>query len=147
MNWLWFSLYIIGELVVVLLVIYALNRYAVATIPKIIVIGATLSLAFVMTYIIYQNSIARIMYPPSAGVCPDYWQYNGNLCLIPDNGRNVGTFNPDAVVPGYDKRRGGIDFNDAGWSSVGSTAFCGKSRWANTNTIWWDGITNVDTQC
>ena len=98
-------------------------------------------------------------WPPSYGVCPDYWEYDEDQkkCIIPK-------YSPNAVNTGnmYDKESktltdsvlntngysydvsGGIiqqyiDFSNIGWNGV-----CDKRTWANTHNIVWDGISNYN---
>jgi hypothetical protein len=92
-------------------------------------------------------TIIKIKYPPVPNVCPDYWQYGYNMCLIPENKRNIGTLILNDSTPGFNSRYNGINFNDSKWSNVSSTAFCAKQKWANMNNILWDGITNVNGDC
>jgi hypothetical protein len=124
--------------------------------------SAILVVEFVFGSLLYNNGgtlySTSVAYPPIANICPDYWQYDNDLCIIPTDNRNIGSFSKnvgnslakptgDKMPPGYNTYYNGINFNDPGWSLVTSTAFCTKQNWANINNIWWDGITNVKGVC
>jgi hypothetical protein len=97
-------------------------------------------------------------WPPTMNTCPDYWTILGDgSCNVPsplDTSVNAPTsagwvnnttsIAGEQYVPGYSSSRHSINFNDAGWSSpaLGSSSLCAKRKWAITNTIVWDGVTN-----
>jgi len=152
MTWFWYILYIIIAILILIGITYYLNKLGVGNVQRFIIIIVIIILELLFGVIIYNNGgivNLGIGYPPAANICPDYWEYGNNLCLIPYNNRNIGTFKADNTTtpPGYNSKYNGIDFNDPGWSSVATNAFCSKQKWANMNNIWWDGITNIDNQC
>jgi hypothetical protein len=150
MEWYWYIIYIVLGILILVGLSYYLNNIGVSPFKRIIILVAVFVLEVIFGIVIYGNGgimPLNINYPPSPNVCPDYWQYANNLCIIPDNGRNVGSLGKVPVASGYNKTYNGIDFNNAGWSSSGKTAFCAKQSWANTNNIWWDSITNIDGGC
>ena len=98
-------------------------------------------------------------WPPSYGVCPDYWQYDDDQkkCMIPKYGLdavNIGNMYDkesktltDSVLKttGYSYDVSGgvikqyIDFSNIGWNGL-----CDKKKWANTHNIVWDGVSNYN---
>jgi hypothetical protein len=120
---------------------------------KMVIIIAVLVLELFYGLMIFNNGgkIVNINAKQIASVCPDYWQYDdNNLCLIPKNGKNVGTFDVTNVkgVFGYDMSYNGINFDDPGWTNKSDkSVICAKKMWANTYNIWWDGVTNVKGVC
>jgi len=97
----------------------------------------------------------KVVYPPIANQCPDYWQIASNQqsCSIPGNGKmNTGNIYstgsirfssvPFVTVPGYSGST--INFNDPGWLA-NKSAICNKQTWAKSNGIVWDGISNYNS--
>jgi hypothetical protein len=116
---------------------------------------ATIILILILTFIGLQisnkkNSTAT--FPPLANLCPDYWNVSsdGKSCLVPSSGKNAP--NKDvSTASGYSKTdinknaiAPQIDFTNAGWTSGGNSATCAQKKWANTNGIMWDGVTNYN---
>jgi len=101
-----------------------------------------------------RNLKNKIVYPPIANQCPDYWPVASDnvSCSIPlyPNGKNIGTsYNSDgsikftnSTVPGFNSST--INFNDPGWSANGSST-CNKQKWANQYQVVWDGISNYNS--
>jgi hypothetical protein len=97
-------------------------------------------------------------WPPTSGVCPDYWQLaTDGSCNIPSSGSatvnrpsndTVNTWSLDVTdktkvyVPGYSQSAQAINFNDGGWNNLATTAICAKRKWALSNGIEWDGVSN-----
>jgi hypothetical protein len=121
-------------------------------------IGCLVFIGFLMQY---QN--AGQTFPPAINSCPDNWTVQGNVCVVPTGGSNLGHINtiPTAFIAetygisnkiNVDKNvftptDGStiIDFNDPGWQKNGST-ICNKTKWANRFRINWDGVSNT-TAC
>ena len=111
---------------------------------------ATILLILLLTYIGIKMKASKLSggpYPPIKNSCPDYWTINDKgKCVQPGvNGRNRGkdALN-DTNTKGYDKNKNAVDFNDKGWTSGGSSSMCAQQKWANTNGILWDGVTNYN---
>lgn len=147
----WYIIYIIIAIILLIIISYYLNNIGIGIFQRIIIVISILILELMFGIIIYYNGgiTTNIIYPPTSNICPDYWQYQNNLCLIPTNKRNIGSFSIIDKTPphGYDTNKNGIDFNNSGWSSLSTTKFCEKQKWSNINNILWDGITNIDGVC
>jgi hypothetical protein len=101
-----------------------------------------------------RNLKNKVVYPPIANQCPDYWQVASDnvSCSIPVNGKtNTGIIYNDngsvkftTPVPGYDATKNTINFTDPGWVANNSST-CNKQLWANQYKIVWDGISNYNS--
>jgi len=102
----------------------------------------------------FRNLKNKVVYPPIANQCPDYWTVaaDNKSCVIPvTNPINTGTIISSSgsvsfttSVPGYDSSNKSIDFTNAGWSANNS-ATCNKQAWANQYKVVWDGISNYNS--
>jgi hypothetical protein len=130
-------------------------------ITVLIVAAVLLILIFTTVGILSKYATTDKVFPPIANTCPDYWSVDpsGN-CIIPQkNGANSGTvYTGDAInltadktdtsktfTPGYDSTGSYIKFTDPVWSTLGKSAVCGKKKWASTNSLQWDGISNYNS--
>jgi hypothetical protein len=150
MTWVLYILYIIIAVLLLIGLSYYLNNIGIGMFQKIIIIMVLLILEIIFGILMYNGGIItkNISYPPIANICPDYWQYQNNLCLIPNNNKNIGSFSINNKIPaGYNNDYKGIDFTNSGWQTIGTNSFCSKQKWANINNIVWDGITNIDGGC
>lgn len=105
-----------------------------------------------------------VAYPPTTTTCPDYWtvSQDGSSCLVPTStAMNVGSLYGSTSVgttisekatkggsrnlPGLSADKASINFNDKGWSGLGSTSLCGQKAWANSFNIMWDGVSNYNS--
>ena len=146
MTWWFYIFYILLAICLLLLIINYLNNMGFGIFSQIMIITGIVILEIIFYIIIYFNGkIVNINYPPTPNICPDYWEYNNKLCLIPNNKRNTGSWTISSKTPGY--YNNSIDFSNPDWSLLATTDFCAKQKWANTNNILWDGITNVDSKC
>ena len=117
---------------------------------------AAVILILLLTYIgikMRNNKLLATSYPPTKSACPDYW----NIMDVADptdatkkikvcassNARNAVTGSL-GTTPGYDTVNGYINFNDSGWTVGGVSALCAQKKWANSNNIAWDGISNYN---
>jgi hypothetical protein len=113
---------------------------------------ATIILILILTYVGIQMSdkqSASTSFPPVANTCPDYWNLatDKKSCLVQSSGRNsISNFKQETVKAGYSAPSGSpqIDFTDAGWSADGNSATCAQKKWAESQSITWDGITNYN---
>jgi hypothetical protein len=126
---------------------------------------AVVILILVLTFIGISMSASNssAVYPPIMNTCPDYWDLagDGKSCIIPStkSSLNVGgiydkntmQLNPNisdkTKTPGFASTKdannniiNSIDFTDSNWKGT-----CDKSRWANSNQIMWDGVSNYNT--
>ena len=116
----------------------------------IVLVSASVILILLLTFIgtLLYTSTSTAPFPPTANICPDYWQITSNkTCKIPSPGaRNPFTYL--SSLPSEQQPVGlngtSIDFGHADWSRKysGMTALCAKKKWAEANRITWDGITN-----
>lgn len=116
---------------------------------------AIILLIIILAYIgIYgMNEKTKSAFPPVKYDCPDYWQKNEDgECVIPKSGPNMGAFDGGDTTPGSRSDMTGINndndainFEDAGWSAMGSSR-CSQKKWANDNNIVWDTVSNYN-QC
>uniref|UniRef100_A0A6C0B7L2 CPW-WPC domain-containing protein n=1 Tax=viral metagenome TaxID=1070528 RepID=A0A6C0B7L2_9ZZZZ len=94
----------------------------------------------------------QVNFPNITTTCPDFWRVadNGN-CEQPTTGNfNSGTaitsdtpgFVASTPVSGVTPPNK-FNSNHAGWGS-GNAAVCKKKKWADTNGIKWDTVTNVN---
>jgi hypothetical protein len=122
---------------------------------------ATVTLILILTIIgiALKKMKNKVVYPPIANQCPDYWQVSadGTSCTIPLQGKsNTGSIydgasipfssTPGATnyVPGFNTSNATINFKDAGWSA-GKTSTCNQLDWANKYKIVWDGVSNYNS--
>lgn len=121
---------------------------------NIVLIVAVVILILTLTYIGIQmrNKVKTAVYPPMIASCPDYWDLSTDLsgCIIPkQTQKNSGNALTLPSTPGFYPDSHGnscINFNDPAWASNGNKT-CAKQRWANTNGIVWDGVTNYNQSC
>jgi hypothetical protein len=117
--------------------------YMIAMAIAIIVLIIILTVIGVM--LSYKNTVS---FPPSQNACPDYWtetvDNNGKIVCTIDQ-RNQGTFTSTSSTPGYNASNQTINFKDPGWGNTdNSSATCSLKKWANTNYILWDGVSNYN---
>jgi hypothetical protein len=92
---------------------------------------------------------ANVKFPPTYNNCPDGWTMNSqNLCVAPSSG-NIGSppISPSTkfVTSDADKSLSIAPLDTAWTGSTGLSAICAKKKWANTNNISWDGISNYNS--
>ena len=114
---------------------------------------ATIVLIVLLTYIgiqLSKPSITVPVFPPTYNSCPDYWDVQGNVCLIPSaTGKNVGNIysggnlNLKTDTYGFNEIDKTIDFNNPSWGT-GASLRCAQQKWANKYQILFDGITNFN---
>ena len=133
-----------------------------------IVLGiAIVMLILVLTGIglLMRTQTASSVYPPMANTCPDGWTIEADgSCTIPTA---VGSANMGFIIAGTPytdtdiktsllkstKKDGpypsftasSFSPTDADWSSNKLSAVCQQKKWANTNNIVWDGISNYNS--
>lgn len=130
-------------------------------ITVLIVAAVLLILIFATVGILSKYATFDKVFPPIANTCPDYWSVDisGN-CILPQvDGSNSGsvytgnTINLTAdktntsktFTPGYNSDRGYINFTDPLWGTIGKNPVCAKQKWAATNTLQWDGVSNYNS--
>ena len=127
---------------------------------------ATVALILILIFvgILLSKGNTNEAYPPSYGICPDYWEVdtdettNTSKCIIPNiqtTKLNIGNMYDESTMtlkdaitytPGYSYDISNnvvtqyIDFSDSKWTGV-----CDKKTWTNENGIVWDGISNYNS--
>ena len=127
---------------------------------------ATVALILILIFvgILLSKGDTNAAYPPSYGICPDYWEVDTNVktntskCIIPNiqtTKLNIGNMYDESTMtlkdeitytPGYSYDISNnvvtqyIDFSDSKWKGE-----CDKKTWANENGIVWDGISNYNS--
>jgi hypothetical protein len=131
----------------------------------IVVSIAVVLLIIILTYIgltLKNKNGNKVTFPPVESKCPDYWEYTGNACVVPEkdaintgsvydaNGvlllNTVSTFGLTTgnSISGTTSYSNYIDFNNAAWNSLGLTSVCQKQKWASMYGIQWDGVSNYN---
>jgi hypothetical protein len=86
----------------------------------------------------------NMVYPPTSSTCPDYWTYNAA-------GKCVSKGTNDSTVA--DSNNGPVSGNSGNWTldpadsyftKNGISKTCGQKRWAVTNGVVWDGVSNYN---
>lgn len=94
-------------------------------------------------------------FPPHHPMCPDYWEQQGNECLVPTtrHPNRGGTISSDGSglaisstnTPGMNDTEMKIDMESADWKAdEGVTDVCKKRQWANEWGLVWDGVSNFN---
>tara|TARA_B100000927_G_C16282706_1_gene396200 strand:- start:174 stop:581 length:408 start_codon:yes stop_codon:yes gene_type:complete len=126
-----------------------------------VLIVATIVLIIILIFIgiLLSKGDTNLAYPPSYGICPDYWKYDEEQkkCIIPEykpDSINLGNMYNETTkslndnilnTPGYsyDVSNGlltqYIDFSNNAWNGI-----CDIKKWTNTNNIVWDGVSNYN---
>ena len=129
--------------------------------------GIVLSIAIVLLILILtyvgltmQNTTNnKVVFPPVEAKCPDYWDFNGNACVIPAVGSvNLGSIysNTGSLILTTDLTDGlnigtpisgnsYINFTDPAWNSHGLSGVRQKQKWASIYGIQWDGVSNYNS--
>ena len=103
-------------------------------------------------YGVYYNKLIISAFPETQDSCPKMWRVDlrGN-CIKPR-----GTLNTLDISSGntpltsiIKTKKGNIGFKpgDSGWQSWNGakTSICGKKKWADSNKIEWNGISNYNS--
>jgi len=122
---------------------------------------AIILLILILTYvglIMRNTSNSKIVFPPVEAKCPDYWDFNGNACVIPAVGSvNLGSIydttgslilndiNTYGMTGNSVSSNSYIDFTTPDWSSQGLSGVCQKQKWASIYGIQWDGVSNYNS--
>jgi hypothetical protein len=124
--------------------------FTVSIIAIIILIVALTSIGLLVNY-----SDQTGKFPPHSLECPDYWQTDASLCIVPvdEISLNAGR-QPYANPIGFEyithNGQKAIDFKNPLWTNdllpedVNNN--CGLTAWANLNNVLWDGVSN-STAC
>ena len=116
----------------------------------IIVAFVILVIALIGLGILLQNQDAATEFPPKQNQCPDHWTVSGEYCKWGTNNFNLGDLSTNDTTTGkiysisgdyveHSTGQNGIKFKS-------NVLRCDKKKWANSNGIIWDGISNYN-QC
>ena len=103
-----------------------------------------LLLAFMGWTISNANKTTR--YPKITITCPDNWtpdDTNEGVCTVPGSGKHNYLATIPSTTPGYVSGTTSVNFSDSNWSGSGLNPTCAKKKWADTNGIKWDSVTNA----
>lgn len=112
----------------------------------IVLVIATIILIIALTVvgIVMTRTGNKTTFPDFQNSCPDFWTLSGTLCHPPVSGINVPVGTPPALehtgVNVSNNEIASIDIGSTNWASV-----CDKATWANSNHIFWDGVSNNNT--
>lgn len=76
----------------------------------------------------------QALFPPAMSACPDYWTTNEDGSCTAGS-KNLGKF------------AGGYTITPSKLTSNGASLACSLKKWANSNSIVWDGYNNYNQQC
>jgi hypothetical protein len=88
-------------------------------------------------------------FPKLRTSCPDFWTIESSddkvYCVRPTKADALNKGNDDWAdnAFGVSDTKSKFDTTDVGWASAGN-AVCGKQKWANSNGITWDTVTNAN---
>lgn len=111
-------------------------------VPSIAICILILILAYVGIRMTYYNNVP---FPPQYSSCPDYWTVtNQGYCVVPQpTHRNYGGLdtikNWNASIPA-----GSFNHPEVGAIDFSKSRICDLKKWANTYSIYWDGVSNFN---
>ena len=118
-----------------------MDFYTIISIVAIVLLIISLTL-----FGVYFNTISVKPFPGSQDMCPKLWttDTSGNCKNPIDTSLNRLTSFPQ-LTPGLVSD--GFNPNDSKWETYdgAKNAICGKKKWANTNNISWNGISNYNS--
>jgi len=99
-----------------------------------------LLLTFIGIKMTYYRTSGVNVFPPISSSCPDGWKSSDSIgnCIAKGDVEITKQTTPIGFISSKQ-----VNFQDAGWS-VGGTRQCNLRKWANTNGISWDGISNYN---
>lgn len=117
-----------------------MDFYTIITVVALVLLIISLTL-----YGVYYNTIRMRPFPETQEICPKNWTKNEGNCMNPVGSNRLNTI--PTTTPGYLVNGLGFNPNDVKWESYNGAknAICGKQKWANENSISWDGISNYNS--
>jgi hypothetical protein len=106
------------------------------------VIFLILILTAVGIIMLYTNNNS-LVYPPTSSTCPDYWAYTGGKCLSKGTNDSTVAVSDNGPVIG-DSNNWTLDPTHSSFTKNGISKTCGQKRWAVTNGVVWDGVSNYN---
>jgi len=103
-------------------------------------------LILLLTYIgikmAYYRTSGSNPFPPISSSCPDNWVASDTKGNCIAGNINISALTKTNTPFGFISNKQ-VNFQDPGWST-GGTRQCNLKKWANTNNITWDGVTNYN---
>ena len=116
----------------------------------IIVAFVILVIALIGLGILLQNQDAATEFPPKQNQCPDHWTVSGEYCKWGNNNNfNLGDLSTNDTSGAIYSISGDYVEHSADKSGIkfkSNVLRCDKKKWANSNGIIWDGVSNYN-QC
>jgi hypothetical protein len=100
------------------------------------IVVALVILICILTFLGIQMSKSsnQAPFPPAMSTCPDYWTTNDDgTCTA--GAKNLGSFSSGYTIKPSDL------------ISNGYSLACSLKKWANSNSVVWDGYNNYNQQC
>jgi len=97
------------------------------------ILGAMfLVLVICISLMTYATSRKESIFPPTTNQCPDFFTFNGTSCVAPSSlYTNISPLD--------------ITTSTSIYNPTSTTSLCKKKKWAITNSVTWDGITNNES--
>lgn len=115
----------------------------------IIVAFVILVIALIGLGILLQNQDAATEFPPKQNQCPDHWTVSGEYCEWGTSNFNLGSLKTTDISGAIYSISGDYVEPSTGLDGIkfrSNVLRCDKKKWANSNGIIWDGISNYN-QC
>ena len=115
----------------------------------IIVAFVILVIALIGLGILLQNQDAATEFPPKQNQCPDHWTVSGEYCYWGTSNFNLGDLSTNDTSGAIYSISGDYVEHSTGRDGIkfrSNVLRCDKKKWANSNGIIWDGISNYN-QC
>ena len=115
----------------------------------IIVAFVILVIALIGLGILLQNQDAATEFPPKQNQCPDHWTVSGEYCMWGTSNFNLGSLDTTDTSGAIYSISGDYVEHSTGRDGIkfrSNVLRCDKKKWANSNGIIWDGISNYN-QC
>jgi len=120
-----------------------MDFYTIVSIITIVFLIILLSL-----YGVYYNTMMIKPFPETQDMCPKLWTTDSSGNCINQNLADT-SFNRLTSFPSNTPGlvSDGFNPNDLKWEAYdgAKNAICGKQKWANTNNISWNGISNYNS--
>lgn len=120
-----------------------MDFYSIVTILALVFLIILLTL-----FGVYYRKISERAFPETQSMCPKNWNAdnNGN-CIKPASGTTNYLTTIPTNTPGYLSGGNGFNSNDPKWENYlgAKNAICGKQKWANSNQLSWDGVSNYNS--
>ena len=110
------------------------------TVAVVFLILILTAVGIIMLYTKNNNQI----YPPTSSKCPDYWTLGADGVTCTSRGINNGSVTATGPVLSVGGNSFQLNLSDSSFTERGMTKTCGQKRWATTNKIEWDGVSNYN---